>query len=292
MVIWDDHEVSNDYSGDRAADQNNSMGGDPSVFLRRRAAAYQVYFESMPLRRRAQPVGPDMLLYRALNWGRLAQFQFLDNRQHRSPRPCIPASAGAGKPIPDCGERRSTDRSMLGSPQERWLLETLSHSRARWNVLAQQTLFAPAQGRDPDNPAEVSYSSDGWDGAPASRDRIIARWRDARVSNPVVLGGDIHAFAAADVRAREGEPVAAPVFVGSSISSLGFSRAASAPVLARNPDLKQFDGEKRGYGLVDIRRDATTVTFRTVADARREDLPVSTLVTYAVENGRSSVQRG
>ncbi len=52
-VTWDDHEVDNDYANDQA--QNRE---DPQVFLRRRAAAYQAYWEHMPLRRRRCPQGP------------------------------------------------------------------------------------------------------------------------------------------------------------------------------------------------------------------------------------------
>ena len=106
-VIWDDHEVSNDYGGARDQD-----GGDPVAFLRRRAAAYQAYYEHMPLRRRAIPVGPDMLLYRSLNWGRLAQIQLVDDRQYRSEPVCRPPKAGRGKLISDCDDRRDPGRSL------------------------------------------------------------------------------------------------------------------------------------------------------------------------------------
>jgi alkaline phosphatase D len=44
-VTWDDHEVDNDYAADQSQDRE-----DPHVFLRRRAAAYQAYWEHMPLR--------------------------------------------------------------------------------------------------------------------------------------------------------------------------------------------------------------------------------------------------
>ena len=47
-VIWDDHEVQNDYSG------LAPEGGAPSPeFTARRAAAYQAYYEHMPIRLRA-----------------------------------------------------------------------------------------------------------------------------------------------------------------------------------------------------------------------------------------------
>jgi hypothetical protein len=40
---------------------------------------------------------------------------------------------------------------------------------------------------------------DNWGGYPATRERILRHWRDARIANPLVLSGDIHAFAAADL---------------------------------------------------------------------------------------------
>lgn len=287
MVIWDDHEVANDYGGDRSEAFNIDYPDGKAGFLRRRAAAYQAYYESMPLRRRTQPVGPDMLLYRKLDWGRLAQFQFLDDRQYRSPRACLPPSAGPGKVIPDCDERRSLERSMLGMMQERWLMNTLDQSKARWNMLTQQTLFAPMALREGDGPAK--WSSDGWDGSPATRDRIVAKWAQAGVANPLVLGGDIHAFAAAHVRAPDGR-VAAPSFVGGSISSLGAAETETSRYRAANPDIKLFNGEVRGYGRVEIGRQATKVTFRSLDDARREDARISTLATYVVEDGRREFQ--
>ena len=45
IVTWDDHEVQNNYAG--AVSQDNDP---PEVFLTRRAAAYQAYYEHMPLR--------------------------------------------------------------------------------------------------------------------------------------------------------------------------------------------------------------------------------------------------
>jgi alkaline phosphatase D len=291
MVIWDDHEVVNDYGSDLSEVFNTEYPDGAKGFLRRRAAAYQAYYEHMPLRRRAQPVGPDMLLYRKLDWGRLAQFQFVDDRQYRSARACVPLSAGPGKAIPDCDERRSAARSMLGDTQERWLLDTLAGSKARWNLLAQQTLFAPLVQHDAANPAAPFFSTDGWDGSPATRDRIVARWTEASVSNPMVLGGDIHAFAAADVRAGPDDPVAAPSFVGGSISSLGASAAESQQHMAANPDLKLWNGEVRGYGRVEIGRESTRVTFRGLDDARKPNPTISTLAAYEVENGRHTVEK-
>ena len=89
IVTWDDHEVDNDY----ANDQSEHL--DPRLLLRR-AAAYQAYYEHMPLAQSALPRGPNMRLYDRFTFGTLAEFQVLDDRQYRSPQACPrPAWAAA-----------------------------------------------------------------------------------------------------------------------------------------------------------------------------------------------------
>ncbi|BDI20580.1 hypothetical protein ANSO36C_63820 (plasmid) [Nostoc cf. commune SO-36] len=105
-------------------------------FLERRAAAYQAYYEHQPLREFSLPQGPDMLIYRRLTFGNLAEFSVLDSRQYRSDQPC-----GDGE-TPRCPAALDPFKTMLGSQQERWLLDGLDRSQARWNILAQQVLMA------------------------------------------------------------------------------------------------------------------------------------------------------
>jgi len=282
-VIWDDHEVSNDYGGSR--DQDAS---DPVAFLRRRAAAYQVYYEHMPLRRRTLPVGPDMLLYRSLDWGRLAQIQLVDDRQYRD-EPVCKISSGRSKLISDCDERRDPRRSMLGQPQEAWLLDALGKSKAQWNLLAQQTLFAHQALPSLADPKAAVFSTDGWEGSPATRDRILARWREAKVSNPVTLGGDIHAFAASDLAEQPGGAPIATEFVGGSITSFGMGAMEAKIVTDRNPHIRFLEGRKRGYGRMDITAKGAQVTLRAITDAADAHSPVSDLASYVVEPGRAGV---
>lgn len=284
MVTWDDHEVSNDYGGDR--DQDSS---DPKAFLLRRAAAYQAYYEHMPLRRRTMPVGPDMLLYRTLDWGNLAQIQMVDDRQYRDAKPCQPdGPPRRGKLIGDCDGRRDPARSILGERQDDWLLHTLGESRARWNLLAQQTMFSELQLGAAADPAKRGYSSDGWDGYPANRARILGRWREAKVSNPIALGGDIHAFAAADLRETPDGPAVGAEFVGGSISSLGGDEGGYA---AKNEHIKLYDSAVRGYGRIDLGSKNSRVTFRAVENARVPSSPVRDLASFALENGVPGVHR-
>lgn len=279
MAIWDDHEVVNDYGGDQ-----DRTDPDPAVFLKRRAAAYQAYYENMPLRRTQRPVGPDMLLYRALQWGDLAALQFLDTRQYRDRRTCEAVSEGKRIPA-DCPERFEPSRSLLGARQEQWLQGQFRDTRATWNLLAQQYLMEEL------TTAPGKVGNDGWDGYVATRRRVLEGWRDHRVANPVVLGGDIHCFFAGELALEPGGAPIASEFVGGSISSLGRSNTDIHRLVDFNPGLKFGDGETRGYGRVEITRKACDVTFRGVADALVPNAPVSDLAKFVVEAGRPGLHR-
>ncbi len=290
-LTWDDHEVANDYAD--ALDQENS---DPVAFLRRRAAAYQAYFEHQPLRAATRPSGSSMRLYRTLDWGALAQFQIIDDRQYRGPRACQPEGLIAAHKryqnlVGPCPDLYSSDRTMLGTVQEQWLMDRLGTSKARWNLLAQQTLMRQ-QGRiDPLHPERgPQFSADSWSGYPAARDRIFRRWVEAGTANPLALGGDIHAFAAADIQdpAKPDGPAIGSEFVGGSISSL-FNDASFKAQAAAN-GLKFAENEVRGYARVDLTPGLCVTTFRGVSDARREDADIRDLVRFSVEAGRPGLQ--
>lgn len=279
VMMWDDHEVSNDYGGDR--DRSNPPA---AVFLKRRAAAYQAYYENMPLRRSVKPVGPNMRLYRAMDWGRLARLAVLDDRQYRAHRSCDALSDG--KLIPaTCAERTDPQRSMLGKTQEAWLQGQLRDSRARWNLLGQQTLMNEVITPD------GRVSNDGWNGYAQTRRRILEGWRDARTSNPVVLGGDVHTFFAGDLSLDPGGKPIASEFVGGSIASLGSSKAIVRGMMTINPQIKFGDGDTRGYGRVDITGKACVVTFRGVENALVPTSPVRDLAKFVVEDGEAGLKR-
>ena len=93
-----------------------------------------------------------MQLYRTLDWGSLAQFQILDDRQYRGLPACQPEGLAAShlkyrSLIDACPELGDPGRTMLGAPQERWLMDRLGKTGAQWNILAQQTLMHQ-QARD------------------------------------------------------------------------------------------------------------------------------------------------
>ena len=288
ISTWDDHEVANDYAGAR-----DELNGDPATFLKRRAAAYQVYWEHMPLRSAAHPHGPSARLYRTLDWGRLAQFQVIDDRQYRGGRACQPPELALKHlqyriAVEDCADRHDPARTMLGTAQEKWLLDALATTKARWNLLAQQTLMTPFAMIDPTHPERGAtlHPADRWEGYTAARDRIFERWVDAKTPNPVVLSGDIHAFTADDIRHPahpEGAPVAAE-FVGGSITSTNH-HAGWREEAKLNPGIRFAENEVRGYARVDLSEKSAEVAFRGLADARDVASPVSTIARFTVEAG-------
>lgn len=292
VMTWDDHEVANDYGG--ARDQNNS---DPAAVLRRRAAAYQAYHEHQPLRAAARSGDRGMQLYRALDWGGLAQFQILDDRQYRGPPACQPPGLVAAHRqyrslIDACPELADPQRTMLGARQERWLMRQLGESRARWNILAQQTLLRQQARIDPAHPERGDqFPADTWSGFPAARDRIFRRWAEARTPNPIALGGDIHAFAAADIGdpAHPDAPPIAAEFVGGSITSP--LRDASFRGLAARNGIGFAEDRQRGYARLDLTATGGEVVFRGLDDSRIADTGASDMARFLLDPGRPGLHR-
>ena len=286
VVTWDDHEVANDY----AADESERFD-PPAAFRRRRAAAYQAYWEHLPLRRASRPRGPAARLYRRLRFGDLAEVSVLDTRQYRDDQPCDGNGVAGGQVVAGCRERRDPRRSLLGTGQRRWLLAGLDRCGARWNVLAQQLLMAELELQP--GPG-LAYGSDGWDGYAADRARLLEFLQARRPSNPVVLGGDMHSFWVNDLKLenhRPGAQVLASEFVGTSISSSGPLHELYHGYLADNPHVRFFESRWRGYLRCVAEPHRWRTDLRVVDTVERPGASVRTLASFVVEDGRPGPQR-
>jgi alkaline phosphatase D len=286
LITWDDHEVQNDY-----ADRWSQTFDDPEAFLRRRAAAYQAFYEHMPLRpSRSRPQGSALRLYDRFAYGDLVEFSVLDGRQYRSREACYgPPNRGGGhlETNTRCPERLDPTRSMLGAAQETWLFDGLPRSRARWNILAQDVLMAQLRQRTAQG--AVAHWTDGWDGYPASRTRLLKHVEASRVSNPAVIGGDVHSFWVNDLKRDfddPGSPAVATEFVGTSISAAGPSYEQFMKFLPDNPHVRYFESRRRGYVSVELTPARMTTRFRVLSDVRDPQATVSTLQSFVIESGR------
>jgi alkaline phosphatase D len=285
IVTWDDHEVDNDYADDRSEDL------DPR-FLERRAAAYKAFYEHMPLRRSALLAGGGMRIYGSLDWGGLASFHILDNRQHRSHQACPrPLRGGSTMVREDCTRRLDPRLTMLGEAQEKWLDTSLASARAHWNFIVQQTLFAPAARRNAKQ--ELIHWTDGWEGYPAARERLLRSLIERRPSNPVFLGGDVHAAMAARIHADPANPespVVASEIVATSITAQGFASMIDG-IAKENPHIRYAESQVRGYALIELDRATLVGAHRGVETVKRADAKVSTVAAGTIDSGRPGIIR-
>nr|WP_169731126.1 alkaline phosphatase D family protein [Rhodoferax saidenbachensis] len=296
LMTWDDHEVQNDYAGTTPG----SRGPDVADFAARRAAAYQAYYEHMPLRAHVLgralaglAQGAELRLYGRIAYGDLATLYLLDDRQYRDPQACTKGGVyGAGTVNPaSCGIWSDPRRTLLGAAQEQWLDSALGQDRARWSVLGQQTLFGQRDFKS--GPAQ-HLSNDGWDGYAPARTRLTNSLQRHAVANPVFLGGDIHANWVGQVKADYARPDSAAVgveFCGTSITSRGGSNEHLPELLVENPHFVFADRERRGYGVVEFTPQQLTTTLRTVTDVTRPDAGIETLAQFTVVQGRTVLEK-
>lgn len=280
VVTWDDHEVENDYAG-----TEGGATADPAAFLRLRAAAYQAYFEHMPLRPAMLRPDGELRLYRRIGCGDLATLHVLDTRQYRTPHPCSVEGRRGGMVVPRCAQADAATATMLGARQEAWLADGLARERRRWTLIVQQTLFsrlALASGAD-------HIYTDIWDGYGANRRRIVAGLAAPAVSNAVILGGDVHSFWINDVRRdfdQPGSPVVATEIVTSCLASRNGPAALFASARALNPHVRFLDNRHAGYALLDVGRRGIDIDLRAVRSLADPSSDCFSLARYRIDDGR------
>ena len=286
LVTWDDHETSNNYA--------NDIDGKPGLsiaqFLKRRAAAYQAYYEMMPLRARSMPKGPNLQLYRAASFGRLADLTVLDTRQYRTDQP------NNDKHAPLNTAAMSERQTIMGGTQKAWLKDRLKASRGTWNVIAQQVMMGMLNEPKADEPDDGGYNMDAWSGYAHERIEIVKFMQDARVPNPVVLTGDVHANYVNDLRVDDREadkPIVAAEFVGTSISSGGDGEDQPKGIgrlLSDNAGLR-YHNRERGYVRCTLTPTLWNTDYVTIPKVTESDAPATVRAKFVVEAGRPGIQK-
>jgi alkaline phosphatase D len=166
-----------------------------------------------------------------------------------------------------------------------------------WNVMAQSTLFG---ARDNNPSKEQGFFNDGWDGYAPARQRLTDALQKNAVSNPVMLGGDVHENWVGYLKADYAQTAAAQAgaaigveFCGTSITSTaGSSAIEKTPErLAENPHFVFADAKRRGYGIVEFTAKQLTTTLRVVDDVRAKTTTPSTLAQFVVPTGRAVIEK-
>lgn len=282
FVSFDDHEVDNNWAADRDQD-----GTPPELFLLRRAAAFQAYYEHMPLRRASLPVDGHMQMFRRAAWGDLLTAHFLDTRQYRSDQINGDRDGVLGEAA------LAPERTMLGARQEAWLEDGLRPDGQRWHVVAQQVGLANLAMRHAGS-GEVVHSTDQWSGYLAARRRLLGHIRDAGMTNVVTVSGDAHRHFASDLLHDDGE--GAPIsceFLATSVTSgadgVGEDDDFTRHMRRLNPQLKAMT-DRRGYVLCDVGRDRWHADLKILDRVTAPGAPVRSHASFVVERGRPGLQ--
>ncbi len=158
-VIWDDHEVRNNFSGPN----------EPLMPVGR-----QALLEYWPIR---TPETDSHRLYRRVRYGADLELFILDTRQYRSRN----------------SERDRPGKTMLGQAQLDWLLEGLIHSTATWKVIATSVPLSVRKGDTLLAPGNDSWArgSQGT-GFHLELRHIVDAILNRRIRNVIWLAGDVH----------------------------------------------------------------------------------------------------
>jgi alkaline phosphatase D len=283
LVTLDDHEVDNNWAGEISEEKDIPVAD----FLLRRAAAFQAYYEMMPLRARSLPRGPHMRLYRNAVYGQLANLMVLDTRQYRTDQ----ANDDRASILNDAAMDRAN--TLLGDEQHNWLCAKLIESPSTWNVLAQQVMMGMA-GFSRDG-GSLTYSMDQWSGYAHERMRMMSFLADRRIPNPIVVTGDIHSNWVNDLRVDDRVPsanIVATEFVGTSLSSGG--NGTEKPrhldqILLNNPCVKFHNGE-RGYVRCTVTPTIWKSDYVVVDEVTKPGGQIFDRASFVVEAGKPGVR--
>lgn len=281
LVTRDDHEVENNYT---VVDENNLP---PEIFALRRAMAYQAYYETMPLRKAAIPVGSHQTVYRRAIWGDMMDIALLDTRQYRSDQPC-----GDGAKT-GCADINNPNATMLGAEQEKWLRDNLATVKAKWTVLSQQV---PIFMRDfIKNAPEGQFSMDKWDAYTAARTRLMNDLKATNAPNPVALSGDVHLAYASDLKMDYRNPNSETVgveFTGTSISSAGDGADVQAGwdlIKGDNPHIK-YHSARRGYTAFGVTQNEFRAEYKILDKVTVPNQPIRLGATVIATSGKPGLQ--
>ncbi|MES1929417.1 alkaline phosphatase [Salinisphaera dokdonensis CL-ES53] len=309
VVVWDDHESTNDSWADGAENHQPDTEG---AWAARKARSIQAYYEWLPIRA-VEPDRPERI-YRRFAWGDLVHLIMLDTR-------LVGRDQQASSPV-DAATIGDERRTMLGFEQEAWLNGELARSTAQWKLLGQQVMFMPLRLGLPRlldlnllpaldekltllTNGGVAINVDQWDGYPAARDRIIDQLRIQGLDDVVVLAGDIHTSWAQDVTEDPNNPAVynpltgegsrAVEFVCPSVTSSGLPELQPArdSIRVLNPHMKYVDLENHGYVLLDITSERLQGEFwyvNTIAERDAGERFATSFVTQSRAN-RLSEQR-
>jgi alkaline phosphatase D len=314
IVVWDDHETTND-SFAAGAQNHQPEEGDWNA---RKAVALKAYYEWMPIREPAAGVGLAEASQRAFQFGDLASVIMLETRltardQQLDYDRDLPVVDGRPDVAAFRAKLESPARRMMSPGQEAWLGAQLADSAKAgraWQVLGNQVvmgrLMAPSPQKEltPKAIAEAApeareqlakleplaamglpYGLDMWDGYPADRERLYGLIQQAG-ARPIVVSGDSHAFWVNDLHDAAGRRVACE-FGATGITSPGGGDYVKgvdvgAIFMRANKEVVFNDQTAKGFVLLTLTREEARGELMAVSTIASRDFTTRVVKTFRV----------
>lgn len=233
-VIWDDHEVRNNFAG---------------PYDEQMPEAQQALREYWPI---FSAQDDPHRLYRRVRYGADLELFILDARQYRSRN----------------ADQDGPAKTMLGSAQLTWLLDGLHASTATWKVIATPVPLSIPKGGDISIPG-----NDGWAGGPdgtgfeRERQVIVDAILNHKIKNVIFLAGDVHW---AQANAYDPDQDGIIDFYEYIAGPLSAPPGRFAPTRDELHPMQLFDeAGYHNFGLILVTKDEFTVTVVDEAGMRR-----------------------
>jgi len=132
-----------------------------------------------------------------------------------------------------------------------------------------------------------SYWTDGWDGYPHARTRLLDVVAQRKVPGVVVLGGDVHAHYVADLKSDFDDPRSSTVateFCSTSISSVGPNNTKLQQSKVFNPHLRYARSDQRGYMSFKLSERSLEARVMALNDVTDPDSAIQVAARYTVDS--------
>lgn len=179
VVMWDDHEVRNNWFHQEPLDDARYTEKRVSILA---ARARQAFLEHYPISmdRRA-----DALIYRSIDCGPLVEIFALDMRSYR------------GANSANLQTTQGADTAFLGSRQLTWLADALTASKATWKVIAADMPLGVVVSHTPGQHEAVANGDDGpARGRELEIHGLLRTLKQRHVTNVIWVTADVHYSAA------------------------------------------------------------------------------------------------
>lgn len=286
IVVWDDHETTNNSYTDSAKNHTVNDG----LWAVRKANAVKAYNEWMPVR---MPDASDTFrIFRRFTWGNLADLYMIDTRLYDRDR-----QAGSTISVTDSLLNDST-RTMVGPVQFNWLESNMQNSTAQWQLLGQQVMMTPLiipAGVLGSTPFVVN--ADQWDGYPYERQKFYDFVLNDSIKNVVVLTGDIHTAWANDLPLPGYDTSNRAASLGVEFVAPSITSGNELPPLITAPVISSLAAHVRyvelvlhGYYILDVTPQRTQADFVYVDNINSQGFSVYNQNHYCVSDGQTWLQ--